>query len=329
MRTALSLSMITGKPFRIENIRARRGKPGLLRQHLTAVLAAAEVCGASVDGAVLGSQTLSFAPGPVRAGEYKFAIGTAGSATLVLQTLLPALMVAKGRSMVTVEGGTHNMAAPPFEFLEKTFLPLVRRMGPKIAIRLERYGFYPAGGGGVFVEIDPADQLKELHLPLEMECTGIMATAVVANLPRHIAARELAAAADRLEIAKDELKTIETSNSAGPGNVLMVECHADEVVHVFTGFGKVGVSAEAVAGEAISQARKFIERKVSADEHLADQLLLPMAISGGGSFSSTALSAHSRTNMSVIMEFLQTDFEVSESANGQKCAVRISTAVMT
>jgi RNA 3'-terminal phosphate cyclase (ATP) len=324
LRTALSLSMITGQEFRIENIRAGRAKPGLLRQHLTAVLAAAEVSGASVDGAVLGSKILSFAPGAVSAGRYKFAVGTAGSATLVLQTLLPALMLAEGQSVVSIEGGTHNMAAPPFDFLEKTFLPIVGRMGPTIAIRLERYGFYPAGGGCISVEIDPVKRLAELHLPLELDCSEITATAIVANLPRHIAARELAVAAERLEIVKDGLETIETRNSVGPGNVLMVECRAPEAVHVFTGFGKVGVSAETVAGEAISQARKFLSCKVSADEHLADQLLLPMALSGGGSFSTSALSPHSHTNMGVIIEFLGTNFEVTELSDGEKCEVRVS-----
>jgi len=111
---------------------------------------------------VLGSKTLSFTPGAVRCGEYQFAVGTAGSVTLVFQTLLPALMLASGRSVVTIEGGTHNLAAPPFDFVEKTFLPIVRRLGPRIAIRLNRYGFYPAGGGSITVEIEPAQKLGAL-----------------------------------------------------------------------------------------------------------------------------------------------------------------------
>jgi RNA 3'-terminal phosphate cyclase (ATP) len=324
LRTALSLSMITGQAFRIENIRAGRAKPGLLRQHLTAVMAAAEVCGASVEGAVLGSTALSFAPGAVHSGEYRFAVGTAGSATLVLQTLLPALLLAEGRSFVSVEGGTHNMAAPPFDFLQKTFLPLVRKMGPEITIRLDRYGFYPAGGGSISMAINPVDRLSELHLPLQLECTEITATAIVANLPRHIATRELAAVAERLEIAKDGLETVETKDSVGPGNVLLVECHAPEVVHVFTGFGKVGVAAEAVAGEAISQARNFLHCQVSADEHLADQLLLPMALGGGGSFSTSGLSNHSLTNIKVIKAFLSVRFEIATKNTGNTCVVTVS-----
>ena len=131
LRSALSLSLVTGKPFRMENIRAKREKSGLLRQHLTAVLAASEVGSAQVAGATLGSKTLSFTPGPVRPGCYRFAVGTAGSATLVFQTILPALMTACGRSQVTIEGGTHNMQAPPFDFLQKAFLPVIHRLGPE------------------------------------------------------------------------------------------------------------------------------------------------------------------------------------------------------
>src|ERR1700722_15265155 len=146
LRTALSLSLVTGQPFRIDNIRAGREKPGLLRQHLTAVLAAAEIGGATVEGATLGSTALTFSPGKVKPGEYRFAVGTAGSGTLVFQTILPALMLASAPSRITIEGGTHNHAAPPFDFLARTFVPLVERMGPKIRLQFERYGFYTAGG---------------------------------------------------------------------------------------------------------------------------------------------------------------------------------------
>src|SRR6202140_4872670 len=144
LRTALGLSMVTGQPFRIENIRAGRDKPGLLRQHLTAVNAAAEICGANVEGAAISSRELSFSPGNVKSGEYTFSIGSAGSTTLVLQTVLPALLAADGPSSLTLEGGTHNPHAPPIDFLEKAFVPLVNRMGPTVHVALERAGFYPA-----------------------------------------------------------------------------------------------------------------------------------------------------------------------------------------
>src|SRR5688572_7099138 len=147
LRTALSLSLATGTPFQIENIRAGRKNAGLLRQHLTAVLAAAEIGSAETAGASLGSTALTFTPKSVRGGEFRFAVGTAGSATLVFQTILPALLLAGTPSRVEIEGGTHNMAAPPFDFLKRTFLPVLRRMGANISLELKRYGFYPAGGG--------------------------------------------------------------------------------------------------------------------------------------------------------------------------------------
>src|SRR6185369_9596371 len=164
LRTALALSLITGTPFRIDNIRAKRKSPGLLRQHLTAVNAAAEVGGASVDGASLGSASLTFVPRAIRAGEYSFAIGTAGSTMLVLQTILLPLALADGNSTIELEGGTHNPAAPPFDFVQQAFLPLLRRMGAEVEIELVRPGFYPAGGGRIIVKIAPAKRLGRLEI---------------------------------------------------------------------------------------------------------------------------------------------------------------------
>src|SRR3954451_14429588 len=147
LRTSLGLSMLAGKPFRITRIRANRDKPGLMRQHLTAVLSAAKICAADVDGAAVGSSQLTFQPGPVTHGEYTFAISTAGSSTLVFQTVLPALLTAAGPSTLHLEGGTHNIYAPPLDFLQKSFLAIVNRMGPTVSIAVDRLGFYPAGGG--------------------------------------------------------------------------------------------------------------------------------------------------------------------------------------
>ena len=189
LRTSLSLSLVTGKPFRIENIRAGRERPGLLRQHLTAVLAAGEVGGAEVEGATLGSTALTFAPAKVRSGEYHFAVGTAGSGTLVFQTILPALMRACGPSKITIEGGTHNQAAPPYHFLERSFVPLIERMGPKVSLRLERYGFYPAGGGRFVAEIEPVENLRSFEIGERGEITSRRVVAIVANLARHIGQR--------------------------------------------------------------------------------------------------------------------------------------------
>lgn len=173
LRTSLALSLVTGQAFRIQNIRAGRPKPGLLRQHLTAVEAATKVSDGAVDGAALGSKELVFKPGKVTPGDYRFAVGTAGSATLVLQTVLPALMLGKQTSRLTLEGGTHNSHAPPFDFLQRAFLPLLCRMGPEINVKLERHGFFPAGGGRFTVDLTPAEKLSPLNLQTRGESKGI------------------------------------------------------------------------------------------------------------------------------------------------------------
>ena len=312
LRTSLSLSLATGKPFRIEKIRAGRERPGLLRQHLTAVLAAAEVGGAEVEGATLGSVALTFSPGKVRPGEYRFTIGTAGSGTLVFQTILPALMLASGASRVTIEGGTHNSAAPPFDFLARTFIPLLERMGPKVRLLLERYGFYPAGGGRFCAEIEPCTALHPLYIGERSEVISRRILAVVANLPGHIAVREIEAAAGLLNWSKDVGKIDQTRNSAGPGNIVMVEIGTSEVTEIFSAFGQKGVNAETVASGAAHDAREYLVSRAVAGEHLTDQLLLPLALAGAGSFTGQKINMHAKTNMEVVSEFLPVRFETQE-----------------
>jgi RNA 3'-terminal phosphate cyclase (ATP) len=308
LRTALSLSLVTGQPFVIEKIRAQRDKPGLLRQHLTAVLAASEISGARVDGATLGSKTLTFAPGKNRPGKYHFAVGTAGSATLVFQTILPALMTASGPSRLVIEGGTHNTQAPPYDFLAKTFLPLLQRLGPRIDVKLERYGFYPAGGGRFTAEIEPCLKLASAQFMDRGEITHRRVVAVVANLARHIAQREVDAVGHSLGWNSECYEVFETRDSPGPGNVVLIEIGSDSITEVFSGFGRLGASAEKVAAEAAEAARSYLASAAFAGEHLADQLLLPLALAGGGSFTATELSLHSRTNMEVISLFLPVTF---------------------
>lgn len=321
LRTSLSLSLVTGQRFRIANIRAGRERPGLLRQHLTAVLAAAEISGAEVTGAELGSTALSFSPGKVQPGAYRFAVGTAGSGTLVLQTVLPALMLADGPSQVALEGGTHNPAAPPYHFLSRAFLPLVERMGPQVTLTFERYGLYPAGGGRFQAEIQPVKQLRPLHLGPRGELALRRITAVAANLPRHIAQREAETAAAHLQWGP-ECQVVEcTRESAGPGNVVMVEVGSDNVTEVFTAFGQLGITAENVAKQVARDAKKYLWSGAAAGEHLTDQLLLPMALAGEGSFTAAHVNLHARTNMEVIAQFLPVRFSTVEEARHVRVAV--------
>jgi len=312
LRTSLSLSLVTGKPFRIEKIRANREKPGLLRQHLTAVQAAAEVGAGEAEGASLGSKALTFIPGKVRAGDYHFAIGTAGSGTLVLQTILPALITASGPSRIVIEGGTHNPAAPPFAFLEKSFIPLIEKMGPKVKAELNRYGFYPAGGGRFTVEITPCAVLNSLTIGERGEVIAQRAVALVANLPYHIARRELDTAGRLLGWGPECLVCEDTKNSVSPGNLVMVEIKSSCVTEIFTAFGQRGISAEEVATDAAKQAQKYLGSQAALDEHLADQLLLPLALARDGSFTATSLNLHAQTNMHVISQFLPVRFDVQD-----------------
>jgi len=312
LRTSLSLALVTGKPFCIENIRAGRERPGLLRQHLTAVLAAVEISGAKVEGATLGSTGLTFHPGKVRAGEYKFTVGTAGSGTLVFQTVLPALMLAAEPSRIVIEGGTHNTAAPPYDFLARTFLPVLERMGPKVKLEFERYGFYPAGGGRFTAEIQPVKTLTAIDVAPRGEITIRKAIGIVANLPRHIALREVETAGKMLNWGP-ECHSIEmTRNSTGPGNIVMIEIGSGEVTEIFSSFGQLGTSAEKVASTAARDAREYLVSKAAAGEHLTDQLLLPFALAGAGSFTAQKINMHSRTNIAVITQFLPVGFETDE-----------------
>jgi RNA 3'-terminal phosphate cyclase (ATP) len=310
LRTALGLSLVTGTPFTIESIRAGREKPGLLRQHLTAVQAAAAIGKADISGAAIGSRVLTFRPGPVTPGHYSFSVGTAGSATLVLQTVLPALLAARGPSTLSLEGGTHNAWAPPFDFLERAFLPILARMGAKVAVKLERRGFYPAGGGRFTAMIEPASRLERLELSDRGKIKALRGAAIVASLPAGIAQRELKVLERSLSIDRTRLKVVEDRESTGPGNVVFVEVESEHVTEVFTGFGEKRVSAEAVAGKLAKEVREYLEADVPVGEYLADQLLIPLALAGGGSFLTTPLSSHSTTNIAVIETFLSRKFQV-------------------
>ena len=303
LRTAIALSLCLGRPFRIFNIRSGRKKPGLRRQHLVAVRAAGELSNARVEGAEIGSGELTFVPGGVAAGKYRFAIESAGSTSLVLQTVLPALLTAGGSSHLILEGGTHNPFAPSFDFVNLAFLPLINRMGPKVSAKLSRPGFYPGGEGLVHIHIEPVDALMPIHLSERGEILDRRAFAMVANLPEHIAHRELKVIGAELGLAPDntEVRQVEAT---GPGNALLVVVKSRWVTEVFTGFGQRGIRAEEVAARVGRNVRRYLVAGVPVGEHLADQLLLPLALAGGGSYRTLRPSLHTETNIAVLRKFL-------------------------
>src|SRR5690606_5309610 len=282
LRSSLALSLVTGRPLHIHHIRARRRRPGLLRQHLTAVRAAAAVGGATVEGDALGSAELWFRPEALRAGDYRFAVGTAGSTTLVLQTVLWPLLLAPGRSTLVLEGGTHNPMAPPFEFVAGSLVPLLEAMGARVRVELRHAGFYPAGGGQLVVEIEGGRPLRPLHRLERGALQGVSARALVSALPVASARRELEVVHERLGWPRRALRT-ERVESQGPGNVLLLELRHDGGTTVITGLGEKGVRAEEVAARTVDEAERILAAGVPVCEHLADQLLIPLALAGGGS----------------------------------------------
>lgn len=313
MRTALGLSLVTGKPFTITDIRAKRSKPGLMRQHLTALNAAMEVGKAEVTGNDPGSKTFTFKPRTIQGGSYRFSIGTAGSCTLVLQTVLPALIIADEPSEIILEGGTHNPFAPPYDFLDKAFLPVLETMGPKVRAELKKPGFYPAGGGRIHVFITPSNQLKSIDLTARGPVIRKQAVASVANLSRSIADRELAVIGQKMSLSGDELKAEVIGNATGPGNVVTIEIQSRHVTEVFTGFGERGVSAERVAKACVKDAREYLVSSAAVGRYLADQLLVPMALAGGGRFSTLSPTEHTLTNIDTIKRFIDVEVSVDEA----------------
>lgn len=318
LRSSLSLAMITGLPFRMTNIRGKRPKPGLMRQHLTCVKAAAEVCDACVDGAELGSVELVFRPGKVACGDYSFAIGSGGSTTLVLQTLLPALLHAEAESTLRIEGGTHNPMAPPFDFIEHCYLPVIQSLGAKTEVKLERAGFMQAGGGVIVAEIQPIKKWKKLKLTDRGALHESFGRVLHAHLHRDIAEREIATATQLLEWPVGQIGLRYANESTGPGNAILLGARFENVCEISSGIAQQGRSAEAVATGAAKGLRSYLASEAPVGVHLADQLLLPMALAGGGVFHTLAISNHTQTNMALIEQFLPVKFAVEEPAPGVK-----------
>jgi RNA 3'-terminal phosphate cyclase (ATP) len=275
-----------------------------MRQHLTAVRAAAEIGHAEVTGAELGSKEIVFTPGEVSPGDYTFEIGTAGSTTLVLQTVLPALLCAKERSTIALVGGTDNPMAPPFEFLARAFLPLLARLGPVVTAEIEARGFYPAGGGRFRVTVDPEPSLGRLDLLERGAVLKKSVVATIANLPRAIAQRELDAANEVLGWDRENLRIDALKGAPGPGNVVSIVIESEHVTEVVTSFGEKGRPAEMVGASAAREALAYLEVGVPVGEHLADQLLLPMALAGGGSFRTVTPSSHTTTHLRLLEQIL-------------------------
>ena len=321
LRSALSLAVCTQQPFRIANIRANRKRPGLMRQHLTSVRAAAEICGATVTGAQIESRALEFRPGTLRAGDFSFDIGTAGSCTLVLQTVLPPLLSATASSTVRVFGGTHNPSSPPYDFLARAFAPQLTKMGAPVELTLAAFGFHPRGGGEIRARITPASRLAALSLTTRGAPLRAYAEAYVAALPAHVATRELDVIGRQLGFTREQLHVRALANDLGPGNAVTITLEYEHVTEVFAGFGERGVRAEDVALGPAREATTYLAATAPVGEHLADQLLLPMALGAGGVFLTSASTAHLHSNAEVVRRFTGRNVTIATAANGVEVIV--------
>ena len=316
LRYSAALSLLTGEPFGITNIRGGREKPGMKRQHVTALEAACVIGNAEVGGLAVGSDALTFRPGAVTPGEYHFAVGTAGSTGLVLQTVIVPLMLAGAPSRLVVEGGTHAMAAPPFEFIAKTLLPVLSRMGPQVSAVMERHGFYPRGGGRIVIEIKPSS-LRAIECIHRGERKSMKAEAIVAGVPFEIADRELSAARKVLvEWPEDAFAPRQLPAEEGPGNALLIEAEFEHVTEIMSGFGKMGLPAERIGKTAAKRMAGYLASGAFAGPYLQDQLLLPFALARGGSFTTVKLSQHTRTAMDLIKRFTGVDFAINDGPGG-------------
>ncbi|MFC6922513.1 RNA 3'-terminal phosphate cyclase [Microbulbifer taiwanensis] len=313
-RTSLTLSMCLQKPVRIKNIRAGRSKPGLLRQHLACLRAGQAICGAEISGDELGSTEVIFKPGRVVPGEYRFAIGSAGSTSLVFQTVLLPLLLSDGVSEVCLEGGTHNGHAPSFDFIEKSFLPLMAQLGYRAEIELERYGFYPAGGGQWRALIQPVQELKPLDLTSRGALLATEAVVTSAQIPGHIAKRELQQIRKRCHWPEEVLHRRQVE-SAGPGNIVSLRAFSEQITEVAEVVGEKQLSAERVAGRAAKAMKRYLEADVPVGEHLADQILLPMVLGKGGRFTTLEPSLHLQTNIEVIRQLTGVEVALTKESD--------------
>jgi RNA 3'-terminal phosphate cyclase (ATP) len=238
------------------------------------VRAASAVGNSECSGDNLGSRDLVFHPGKTEPGSYSFDVGSAGSATLVLQTVLPPLLATNAKSAISVTEGTHNTFAPPFDFFAHTFSALLARIGIRIDSSIERYGFYPAGGGRITSSISRQDGNDPFVLVEQGKLVNAKVRAIVSNLPAEIAAAEAQLVIEELDAEEIE-SSIEKAASNGPGNVVMIELNYENVTEIFTGFGEKGKHRDEVAREAIDEANEYIDSGVPVGQHLADQLLIP------------------------------------------------------
>jgi RNA 3'-terminal phosphate cyclase (ATP) len=328
LRTALALSCVFRRPIEITNIRRSRKKPGLMPQHLTAVKAAAAVSHAVVEGAELSSTTLRFSPGHLTGGEYLFDVsekkGSAGSTSLVLQTILLPLCFAERQSSVTVIGGTHVPWSPSFHYFKHVFLPALVHLGVKAELNIEKWGWYPIGGGKVTATVNPMREFLPLDIAERGKLVRVTGISAVSNLPQDIAKRQRDQALTMLS-EKGIVADIEivTAPSPGKGTLVFLIAEYEHITVGFDSLGAIGKRAEEVADEACKALFEYIDAGGALDPHLADQIIPYLALASGPStFTTSRITQHLLTNIWVVKQFVDVEIHV-EGKEGEPGAVRV------
>jgi RNA 3'-phosphate cyclase len=325
LRSALALSLLTQTPFRLINIRARRPQPGLRAQHLKAVEAAMEIGDAHVEGAALGSSEVVFAPRRIHHGDFRFDIGTAGSTSLVLQTVLVPLCRAGGASHLTITGGTHVPWSPCFDYLQLQWLPYIREIGLRAEARLDLAGFYPRGGGRIDAIVQPSAEWRPLQLRQRGTLRAIRGISAVAGLDVRIAERQRRQALTRLHGRPVRIDVVNLP-SRSPGTLLLLLAEFEHAQACYFALGARGKPAERVADEAVYALEQFLATDGAIDQYLADQLIVPLAFTGGVSEVRTSrVTRHLLTNCDVVKRFLAADIRI-DGKLGQPGLVTLSPA---
>ena len=324
VRMACALSALTGTPIRLHGVRARRAPPGLAPQHLAAVRAVAQLCKAETEGLALRAQEFTFHPGPIRGGDYRFDVGTAGSITLVLQAVLPVALAAPAVSTFHIIGGTDVKAAPPFDYFRYVFLPLLQRIGLDVRVMLMRRGYYPRGGGEVAVTVQP-----DTPSPLTLDAPGALrelgGSAHVANLPAHIIERMQHTATQVLAEhgnARIQTQLLGHAEAIGAGGAIVLWARTANTLLGGSEVAQRGIPAERIAEHAAHALREELRAGVTLDVHAADQLLIYLALAGRPAhFTARAYSSHTQTTAWLIEQFLPVRVTAGPAAAGQRIAL--------
>jgi RNA 3'-terminal phosphate cyclase (ATP) len=327
LRSSLALAIATGRAVSLTNIRAGRKKPGLQPQHLASVRAAAAVCSAHVEGAAVGARAIRFSPNAVVGGTHRIDIGTAGATSLVAHTVIPALVATGTKAQLIITGGTHVPMSPPFEHLAFAYAPALEHVGARVSVRLEAHGFLPEGGGRIVVDVDP----PAVGAPTRLEVLArgaIRAQRLIvvagSRIPTHVADREVGV----LRKGLARVDAVEHVNPPRAGNAVAFLVDGAHITDVFSAVGARGVPAELVAGDVVDEVRAFLAADVPVGEHLADQLLLPMALLQGGAFITLPPTLHTTTNAEVIKRFLDVDITFTPvGTSGEASRVRVDVVV--